>query len=107
MWKFNFAENTPILNFLNSKGITILRIIKNTLDHENYAKKILEELEKYEIKLEKSQLYRYIECLRKNSLITVEKKWIKSSKYSGYPLRIMNEGENVLNSLLKLKMRQL
>ena len=96
MLKFTFNIHTEVLNFLNQNSLTILRIIES---YPNcFTNDLLNLLHENEIKLKRTQIYRYIYSLEAYNLIIIQS-WIKSKKGTGYRYQITENGEKLLREL--------
>ena len=111
MNKFPCFEGSEITNFMNKKGLIILRAIisasKKTQNEKNLnnkgsveisSKEIKQQLNKIWFKIDDCQFYRYLRTLAKNNLIEVDKKVWKDHRN---PIRVQEAGIEIIKVLRK------
>ena len=96
MLKFTFSKETEYTYFLNQKAMVILWIIRAKSDC--YTNFLFEKLQETNIKLKRTQLYRYIDFLKSYELI-IANDWTRSVKGNGYSYNITQKGLEVLKIL--------
>jgi len=95
---FSFSSVTQIINFLNSKVLTILRLINNHPNQITYVYHNL--LIENKVKISKTQVYRYVDCLVKYNLVN-KSHYLNDVDVKGYIYKINNKGIEVLYILSK------
>ena len=95
---FSFSSITQITNFLNNKVLTILRLINN---HPNQITHVyLNLLLENKVKISKTQVYRYIDCLVKYDLVD-KSHYLNRGDVKGYLYKINENGIELLYTLSK------
>ena len=93
---FDALRKPKVVNFLNKKTLLILRTIKeNPSIFVTFLKELLME---NKVEISTSQIYRYINTLKKHNLI-MKHGWSKRPGGFGYSYDITKEGELLLESL--------
>ncbi len=93
---FRFDNRLPIINFLNEKGITLLKFINE--QPQLLCKNLIEEISKMSI-MKRSSVFRYIKCFLRYDLIDKSDRKRKEDGYIKY--KISDKGIKALKFLLK------
>ena len=94
--KFLFDDRLPISNFLNEKGITLLKFIN---EHPQFlCKNLIEEISKMSL-MKRSSVFRYIKCFLRYGLIEKSDRKRKGDGYIKY--KLSDKGIKILKFFLK------